>query len=194
MSTSELVCKPVTTDLWLDMQALFTTTPTWGCWCMWWRTRRKDFNATGAAGHKAAMQEVIESGAVPGLLAYRAGAPVGWVSVGPRTDFAALENSRVLKRIDDLPVWSIVCFLAAKKERGKGIMADLIRAAVDYAVQNGAQIVEAYPRVFEEGKTTQECDYMGILSTFERLGFTEVARPSKWRAVVRYWIQQEEKK
>jgi hypothetical protein len=138
------------------------------------------------------MQKVIESGTVPGLLAYRDEKPVGWVSVGPRQDFLALENSRTLKRIDDQPVWSIVCFLAAKLERGSGILTEFIRGAVRYAAYNGARIVEAYPLIPDESRDPAMSSYMGILSTFTKLGFIEMTRPSKTRAVVRFNIQDSE--
>ncbi len=190
MEQEQLVFKPVTIAEWPDMQALFTTTPSWGCWCMYWRGDRSDYKQQKAAGHKEAMEKVIRSGTVPGLLAYRAGKPVAWVSVGPRTDFRALENSRVLKRLDDQPVWSIVCFLAAKSERGKGVLASLIEGAVQYAVEQNAAIIEAYPHIPQENANPTLNDYMGTLPTFLKLGFVEIARPSKTRAVVRYSVNK----
>lgn len=192
MEPEQLVVKPVTIAEWPDMQALFTATPSWGCWCMYWRGSRADFKQQKAAGHKAAMEKIIQNGRVPGLLAYRADAPVGWVSVGPRSDYIALENSRVLKRIDDQPVWSIVCFLAARSERGKGILSSLITAAVEYAAGHGAAIVEAYPYIPQEGRVKNLNDYMGVLPTYLKMGFSEIARPSATRAVVRYLVNQPE--
>jgi len=189
MDNEHLVFKPVPINEWPDMQALFEDCPFRGCWCMYWRSNRADFDKGMGEGNMRAMQQAIESGTVPGLLAYRDGKPVGWVSVGSREDFTALERSRVLKRFDDQPVWSIVCFLAAKSERGKGILSSLFRGAVKYAASKGASIVEVYPLIPEESRNPRMSSYMGMLSTFKKLGFQEVARPSRMRAVVRFFIQ-----
>lgn len=192
MNTDQMVFKPVTITEWPDLCALFEDCPFRGCWCMYWRRNRAEFDKGMGEGNRLAMQQVIESGTVPGLLAYREERPVGWVSVGPRQDFAALERSRILQRLDDRPVWSIVCFLAAKSERGKGILPSLIRGAVKYAACNGAQIVEAYPLIPEESRNPRMSSYMGMLSTFKKLGFLEMVRASKTRAVVRFTIQNTE--
>jgi GNAT superfamily N-acetyltransferase len=81
----------------------------------------------------------------PGVLAYQDGAPVGWCSIGPREEFAALKVPRSLKQVDGQPVWSIVCFYVAQTARRSGLMAALLRGAVAYARQQGARIIEGYP-------------------------------------------------
>lgn len=192
MEKEQLVFKPVTVNEWPDMCELFKDCPFRGCWCMYWRTCRAEFDRGMKGGNQLAMQQLIENGTVPGLLAYRDEKPVGWVSIAPREDFTSLERSRTLKRIDDRAVWSIVCFLAAKPERGKGILASLISGAIQYAVQNGASIVEAYPLIPQESRNPGMSSYMGMLDSFIKLGFQEMARPSKKRAIVRYMIQQSE--
>jgi len=57
-------------------------------------------------------------------------------------------------------------------------------AAVEHARQRGARIVEAYP----VDSTTRRADmsvYTGLASTFRELGFTEVARRSPTRPIMR---------
>jgi GNAT superfamily N-acetyltransferase len=190
MSNEKLVFKPVTLAEWPDMQKLFTSSnPFRRCWCMFWRSKRADFERGQGGGNRAAMEQLIVSGHVPGLLAYQAEEPVGWVSVAPREDFAALERSRTLKRIDNQPVWSIVCFVVSKEQRSKGMLAVLIRGAVDYAASQGARIVEAYPLIPEESSNPALSIYMGVVSTFEQLGFKEMAQPSRMRMMMRYTIE-----
>jgi GNAT superfamily N-acetyltransferase len=87
--------------------------------------------------------------------------------------------------VDDLPVWSIVCFFVAGPYRGRGVCRWLTQAAIEYAAANGAQIVEAYPLIPEESKSPQYSAYMGLVSTFRKLGFQEVARRSKMRPIMR---------
>ncbi len=79
------------------------------------------------------MKSLVDSGQVPGLIGYKDGRPIGWISLGPREDYRRLERSLVAKRVDDKPVWSIVCFFVDPKERGKGVMEALLKGAIDYA-------------------------------------------------------------
>jgi predicted GNAT family acetyltransferase len=95
----------------------------------------------------------------------------------------------VLKPIDDTPVWSIVCFFVAKSHRGRGLTLDLIRAAVDYAKRAGGTVVEAYPSVPKSGKASPLTSFMGFPSVFKQAGFSECARPSKSKVVMRLGLE-----
>jgi GNAT superfamily N-acetyltransferase len=179
---------PVTPDRWPDMEKLFGTRgASGGCWCMWWRLPRSEFNLGGERNHQA-MKSLVDSGKIPGLLAYVDSQPAGWVSVAPREEYGALERSRVLKRLDDQPVWSIVCFYVNNAYRGQGFMLALIRAAVDYARENGAKIIEAYP-VDPEGKVSPSSLYTGLAKVFTSAGFVEMLRTSTGRPILRLTIQ-----
>ncbi len=113
---------PVTKENWKDFESLFGEKGACaGCWCMYWRMRRKDYDNLRGAGTKKKMKSIVNSGMVPGILAYDNERPVGWCSVAPREDFPVLENSKVLQRLDDKPVWSVVCFFINKDYRKKRI-------------------------------------------------------------------------
>lgn len=118
---------------------------------MWWRSKRSEFEQNKGEGNRLALKAIVEAGQVPGILAYQGEQPVGWCSVAPHMDFSALDRSRILKRVDDQPVWSIVCFFIAKSYRRQGLSEFLIRSALVFARQNGARIVEAYPIDTREG-------------------------------------------
>ena len=106
-----------------------------------------------------------------------------------REDFGALERSRVLKRVDDRPAWSIVCFFVGKRYRRQGLMVRLLQGAVGYAAANGAQIVEGYPvDPGDERVSGGSTAYMGLASAYRKAGFVEVARPNERRAIMRYFI------
>jgi GNAT superfamily N-acetyltransferase len=90
--------------------------------------------------------------------------------------------------VDDQPVWAITCFFVSQPYRRQGMTELLIRAAIDYAQANGARIVEGYPLSTEITKLLPYERYMGIQSTFERLGFQVVANRSARRPVMRYYI------
>jgi len=182
-----LVFKPVTMDEWQNLQKLFGPNGAdGGCWCMWWRIKRSEFDRNRGEANRRALEGIIRSGEVPGLLAYLEDEPIGWCSVAPREAFPVLDRSPVLKRVDDQPVWSIVCFYIARQYRGCGLEGLLIEAAVGYARSQGARIVEAYPVVSGTGRFDPGSAFTGTIGTFRRLGFEEVARRSKRRAIVRF--------
>ena len=186
--TPDLQFHPLTPDRWHDFEALFGPKGAYGgCWCMWPRLPRKEFSANSGEQNRQAMKEAVDSSEQPGLLAYAGGEPVGWVALAPRERYAHLEHSRTLKRVDDQPVWSIVCFVVDKRVRGRGMMAKLLSAAVEHARRHGATIVEGYP-VEPKGALSGYSGYTGIVSTFRKAGFVEVARRSQRQLIMRYYI------
>lgn len=187
LTNDMLVFKPVTMVEWPDMQRLFGPNGAdGGCWCMWWRIKRSEFERMHGEENRRAMEAIIRSGEVPGLLAYLQNEPIGWCSIAPREAFPVLDRSPALKRVDNQPVWSIVCFYIPRHYRRSGLMGFLIQTALDYARANGAQIVEAYPIDPETSRFDPGGAFTGTIGTFRKLGFKEVARRSKRRAILRY--------
>lgn len=103
-----------------------------GCWCMSWRLKKSDFQKQKGAMNKEAMKRLVVQNESIGVLAYIDGKVIGWCAVAPREVYLKLANSRVLKRIDDQPVWSITCFFITKAYRRKGISSVLIKGAINY--------------------------------------------------------------
>jgi GNAT superfamily N-acetyltransferase len=190
-----ITTQPLNAERWHDLDQLFGEHGAYaGCWCMYWRLKRTEFKMSKGEERKAILKSIVEHGDIPGLLAYVDGKPAGWCSVGPRENFLALENSRVLKRIDMQPVWSIVCFFVDKAYRKQGLMSELVRAATTYAQTNGAKIVEAYPIDMMSpkllGQKLSGCNgYMGISAAFCENGFVEVGHASETQLILRYIIQ-----
>ena len=190
MDSLELEYYPVTSDRWADLEALFGPRGACGgCWCMYWRGTRSEYSQLQGEGNRLALKSIVDSGEVPGLLAYHNGKPVGWISVEPRTAFAALERSRLFKPVDERPVWSVVCFFVARGYRRKGVTVGLLNAAVEHARQHGAQIVEGYPVEPKGGKSPDPFVYTGLVSAFRKAGFTEVVRRSETRPIMRKNLQ-----
>jgi GNAT superfamily N-acetyltransferase len=180
---------PVTPKRWTDFETLFGAKGACGgCWCMLWRLTRKEFEQQKGEANRQAMKTIVESGEIPGLLAYSEKQPVAWCSVAPRENFPALERSRVLKKIDDKPVWSISCFFIHKDYRKKGLSVRLLEAAVDYVKKQGGRIVEGYPVEPNKGKTADVFAWTGLASFFKKAGFVECARRSETRPIMRYYI------
>jgi GNAT superfamily N-acetyltransferase len=156
---------------------------------MFWRLTRSEFSRGCRGGNRRAMNRIVRAGQTPGILAYVGGAPAGWCSVAPREDFPSLGRSRVLKPLDETPVWSIVCFYIRRAFRRQGLSVGLIRAAVDYVREQGGKVLEAYPTDPGERRLDPVSSYMGVPAAFRKAGFREVARPSKVRRIFRYRIR-----
>jgi GNAT superfamily N-acetyltransferase len=182
--TPALEIRPVTPDCWDDFVALFTrrgprgghrNSPASGCWCMYWRQRSNG----DVALNRRRMRTIVRRGREPGLLAYEAGVPTGWISIAPREEFHVLLRSPQYRpRDDDAGVWSIVCFVIDRPARGRGAAAALLEAAVEHAFARGASAVEAYPH------EANADDYMGSVPLYEQAGFVR-ARDANKRAVYR---------
>jgi GNAT superfamily N-acetyltransferase len=180
---------PLTPEIWSDFEKLFGPRGACcGCWCMYWRLSRTQFNEQQGDLNHRNIKALVDSGNIPGILAYSDGEPVGWCSIAPREDFTTLARSRVLKPVDALPVWSVVCFFVSRHQRRKGLTIQLLKAAVEYARSNGARIVEGYPVEPKAGKSPDVFVYTGLASAFKQAGFTEVLRRSATRPIMRFML------
>jgi ribosomal protein S18 acetylase RimI-like enzyme len=139
---------------------------------------------TRAQANRAELKALVESGQPPGLIGYRGKVPVGWVSLGPREDYARLRRSPVLKPVDALPVWSIICFVVPSQYRGQGVARALLDGAIAYAKKRGATLLEAYP-VDKAERSNDDSMWFGAKSMYDAAGFAEVARRKPNRPIVR---------
>ncbi|HWL50470.1 MAG TPA: GNAT family N-acetyltransferase [Acidimicrobiia bacterium] len=131
-----------------------------------------------------------ESDATSGLVAYLDGEPVGWCAVEPRTTYPRLLlKTRVpwegrAEEKNDESVWAVTCFVTRAGFRRRGISRALAQATVDYARQQGARALEAYPMTTSQGALDVEL-HVGLRNVFADAGFTEVSRPTVRRVVMR---------
>jgi GNAT superfamily N-acetyltransferase len=183
----DLEVQPLTPDRWPDLVELFkrpgASIPR-NCWCMYYRKSGTGAGRAQAETNRRRMKAIVDGGTVPGLIAYEEGRPVGWISLGPREDYEKLARSRVMKPVDDRPVWSIVCFFVDSKARGRGVTEVLLRAALDHARSCGATLLEGYP-VDKPERSQSDFLWFGAKRIFDRAGFREVARRTPTRPVMR---------
>ena len=184
--------RPVTSDRWQELAAFFGLAGAFShCWCTWWRQTSAEFGKgieEHGAGNRALMHSLVEAGSEPGLLAYRDGKPVGWVSVAPRPQYGRVLRSRRIgpspEEASDERVWSVVCFWIPRGERGKGVATALLNGAVAHARARGARALEAYPVDASSGRRPAANLFTGTLSMFAHAGFHEVDRPRGVQLVV----------
>ena len=181
---------PLTPEHWDDFEDLFGKRGACGgCWCMYWRLKRSEFNQKKGSGTRKLMHHLVNKGLrQPGIIAYHGKMAVGWCAVAPREEYLVLNNSKILSPVDTQPVWSIVCFFIRKEYRKQGVSIALIRAAVDFVRQHDGTIVEGYPVQPKKDIMPAVFAYTGLASAFKQAGFKEVARRSETRPIMRYII------
>lgn len=182
--------RPLTAERFDDFVHVIGRGGIGGCWCMYWtRPTTAEFGAGAKGGstaaNRTAFAALVESGPPPGLLAYDGGEAVGWCRVMRRADLPGLTRSRNFKT--DLPiddVWSLACFVVRRTHRGKGLTEVLTRAAIELVRGRGGGILEAYPAETAQTRSPASV-YLGLASTFERLGFEVVQRTAPDRPMMR---------
>lgn len=182
---ARLDVRPLTPARWNDFVELFNRpggSIVRGCWCMYYR--HTGSGAWTPEANKRAMKALVDDGTVPGLIGYRDGRPIAWISVGPREEYLRLARLPVMKPVDDKPVWSIVCSFVDAKERGRGVAEAMLLAAIDYARDEGATLLEAYP-VDKPEPSHPDFMWFGARRMYDRAGFKEVARRKPTRPVLR---------
>ena len=177
---------PATGERFEDVRAVLgpkdLDTPS--CWCLSVRIGSGDERLAGldpkqdraafARARIGIVRELLAEPVAPGVLAYDDGEVAGWCSVSPRTSYHRLVRSRVIPKLDDEPVWSIVCFVVRAGFRRRGMAGHLLDGAVEFARGHGAAVVEAYPADTGGDRIDVASAYVGTRSLFERHGF-EVA-------------------
>ena len=179
---------PLTPDRWRDLEALFGPNgASSGCWCMWWRIGAEYRSRKGAA-NKASFRRIVAKGPPPGLIAYRHGEAVAWCAVYPRNALERLQSSRQLAPVDEKPVWALPCFFVKRSARGLGLVRTLIEEAKRYARKHKVPALEAYPWDSDK-KRAPPAAYTGVVSTFAKAGFVEVARRAPERPIMRFALR-----
>ena len=181
--------KPLTEKNWLDFENLFGERGACGgCWCMSWRLRSADFEKNKGMRNKKEMKNLVANKEQIGIIAYHYKEPVGWCSFAPREIFLRLNNSKVLSPVDGEKVWSITCFFIKKEFRRKGLSTELLNAVIEFSRKKKAKILEGYPTVPYSKNIPAAFAWTGIPQSFLKAGFTEVARRSKSRPIMRYYL------
>jgi GNAT superfamily N-acetyltransferase len=181
--------RPLSRKTWPDLEALFGENGACGgCWCMFYRRYRPEFDAGKGASNKRALKRLAASDRPSGVLAYDGRTPVGWCAVAPREDFITLARSRVLRPIDDKPAWAITCFFVARTHRGRGLATALAAEAVHYAARRGASLVEGYP-IVSRTRVPATFAWVGLPEVFAGAGFNEARQASRARRIMRCEIE-----
>jgi GNAT superfamily N-acetyltransferase len=185
----DFTIEPLSKDNWDKFVQLFGTKGACGnCWCMYYRIPKKEFtDGKKNDGNKQKIKKLVWDKKSAGIIGFYKEQPIAWCAFAPREVYLKIENSRVHKRIDDKPVWSIPCFFIEKNFRRKGISVAMLKAIIQYAKENNIGIIEAYPAIPTKGMLPDSFAWTGLYRSFERAGFEIADRTSKNRPMVRYY-------
>lgn len=189
MSALQLNYKALTSACWKDLEILFGERGACGgCWCMWWRIKRKEFEKQKGLQNKRAFKQIVDANREPGFLGYHLENPVAWLAIEPRENYPALERSRILKPVDETQVWSITCFFIRKDYRRKGVSIAMLEHAKHFARTRGAKTLEGYPVAPRKDNMPDAFAWTGIERSYLSAGFKEVARRSETRPLMRFHL------
>jgi GNAT superfamily N-acetyltransferase len=144
------------------------------CWCLSHRLSAREITELGGGSREAAFRALCARENPPGVIGYDDGEPVGWCSIDPRSENTRLSQSRLIRPLDDVPVWSIICVVIRGGHRRRGYTTPLINGAVEYAATRGAPAVESYPVDPGSGRIDLTMAFVGTRAMFANAGF-EVA-------------------
>jgi GNAT superfamily N-acetyltransferase len=171
-----ITIKPVDKNNWSDFELLFQSKGILrACWCMVWRMTKEELKQNNSACRKEFIKQRVWSNIPIGILAYSENEAIAWCSIAPRETHQRLGGDENLKN-----VWSITCFYIKKEYRQQGLMKYLIKNAENYARENGAEYIEAYP----VEKDSPSYNFMGFIKTFEESGYEFVKMAGKRRHVM----------
>jgi GNAT superfamily N-acetyltransferase len=165
---------PATPDRWADVVELLGGNGDKGCWCQAPRGPARRHGTEPRAGRRETLRAQLDDEPPPGMLAYLDGEVAGWCGFGPRPSLPRLERSRTIPKIDDKPVWSILCFNVRVGYRRRGVAAALLDGVIAFARKSGAPGLEAYPIDPGTDRVNSGFGYVGLTPWFERRGFRRV--------------------
>ena len=171
MNTDTLHVRPVTSERWNDLAALFRTSAvTSSCWCMWPRVPAGELHGRTGEQNRDDLRGAVDEGGAQGLLAYEDGEAVGWCSLGPRRDYARFRSAG-----DVEGSWLIACLFVRDSHRGRGVAETLLEAAEAFAAERGAATLEGLPRGWrpEDGRARPE----DAARAFRNAGFQDIDDP-----------------
>jgi GNAT superfamily N-acetyltransferase len=171
---SEIRIVPATLERWADIETMLGGELDKGCWCQSWRGRDETAKRAGEARPETLGRQLANDFPPPGYLAYIGDEVVGWAGVSVRTRTPRLMNSRTIPLVDDMPVWSIGCFLIRVGHRRKGVASALLAGIIRSAREAGAPGVEAYPIDPVGRRANANFAFVGLASMFDKAGFHRV--------------------
>ena len=164
---------PATRERFADLRAVLEpkNNSSQACWCLTYRLTNAENRALVGERRAERLKQLCGEPYAPGVLAYVNRTPAGWCAVNPRDSFERLNRSKTIQKLDDTPVWSVVCLVVRAGYRRTGVARALIAGAVDYAASKGATTIEAYPIEADGERVSVSLAFTGTTKLFASAGF-----------------------
>jgi GNAT superfamily N-acetyltransferase len=148
---------------------VFCDHPDWSvCYCYSFHFVGSGEEWNNKEKNRSSVINLINKGHMKGYLAYIDGKPVAWCNSNDKNNYERLKLSKELWGNKSFKICSVVCFLVAPKERGKGLATKLLeRVCKDYK-DLGYDYIESYPK---KGKATDEEQFIGPAVMYKKSGF-----------------------
>lgn len=187
----DFLARPLTPERWGDFETVFGPQGAcYGCWCTAFKIPAFVRTVMEDEEKKEFMRARVEAGPPPGLIGYLGEVPFAWVQACPRAELPQWNSERTVSRPLDPAdavnprLWSVSCFFTVSKYRGKGFSHRMLEAAIDFARDNGAEILEACP--MDQAKRAKSIGlFVGSTRVFAAAGFSEIARRKDGRPLMR---------
>jgi len=165
---------PATVERFDDVTSILGCDGRSPCCCQYWRMSSGEYGRSTLEQRRRALNEQLSETPPAGMLAYVERVPAGWCGFGPRERIERLVRSRTIPKVDDVPVWAIYCFTVRVGYRRQGVARALLDGLIDYAREQGATALEAYPVESDGARIHGTAAYVGTLGMFEAAGFRRV--------------------
>jgi GNAT superfamily N-acetyltransferase len=160
------------------------------CWCLSYRIPNEEFHELSGPERPARLRRYAEEGRAPGVIAYVDEEVAGWCSVAPRASHHRLTRSRTIPHVDDVPVWSVICIVIRPQFRRQGLSRHLLAGAIEYARDQGAPMLEAYPIDAQGARIGSAFAYVGTTDLFASAGFERVVETGSKSGGMRRWLMR----
>ena len=144
-----------------------------GCWCLYFHQK-----GTGSLeGNKQAKHGLVCQGRAKAALVYDGDVAVGWCQYGRPDDLPRIYHLKAyLAAVRDTPDWRITCFFIDRDYRRQGVATMALEGALELITAEGGGLVESFPALVDDRKTSASFLHNVTISVFERQGFELVAK------------------
>ncbi len=151
-----------------------------GCWCVGFHP--EGLTASAAVNRERKLQRV-QAGTTHAALVFEGDDCVGWCQFGAPSELPRIKNRKAYEQgLTTAPDWRIACCFVGKGHRRQGVWSAGLAGALDLIAGLGGGRVEAYPE--DAASVPAGFLYHGVLSTYEKFGFTRERKIGKHRWVV----------
>lgn len=161
-----------------------------GCYCAFWHQKFNSLEEWEKRQKEEPLKnrDVVHSKMVGGfhvgVLAYENDKLIGWISLGPLTDFNWTMRRALALGPEAAKVAGILCFNLHPDYRGKGYQTEILKQIIAYGKTQGWTRLEGYPFDPEaREKHGEKVAWPGMPESFTAAGFTFMEK---------HWLSQQD--